>query len=163
MPHQDAFAESMRFEIVSLSWPEISHVWTSKLWAGRASTIEPISSMKYLGGYDRNIRSSTPMFFGAKQGSRIVGVNSVFMTSPAQARSRGIWVDDEHRCHGVGQAIMDACISFVRGQHGALSIWSAPRRSSLPFYLSCGFMQTSDFTDECFEFGPNCYVFKVIA
>ena len=153
---------AMNIEIIPLSWPEIWQVWTSKLWAGRSSQIEPTSSMRYLGGYDRSIRASTPMFFGARHGQNIIGVNSVFMTGPTQARSRGIWVDREYRCRGVGQRIMDACIVAARNTHGARSIWSAPRQSSLPFYLSCGFIQTSDFTDDSFEFGPNCYVLKAI-
>lgn len=147
-------------DIVQISWEEIYPIWSEKLWPNRQSLIEPISSMKYLGGYDKKIKDNTPYFIGAKIDKQIVGVNSIFKTENLQARSRGIWVDPKHRMSSVGYMIMTACIDIIKTKENIKEVWSAPRKSALSFYQKCGFVQTSDFTDDGFEFGPNCFVLK---
>lgn len=150
------------YSVGQITWEEIYSVWYNKLWTNRQSLIEPISSMKYLGGYDKNIKNNTPYFVGARFNGKLVGVNSVFKTADLEVRSRGIWVDPEHRMSGIGFAVMDACIELIKNKENAKSIWSAPRESALAFYQKCGYTKTSEFTHDGFEFGPNCYVLKKI-
>lgn len=148
------------YAIEQISWEEILDIWKNHLWPNRTTPIEPTSSMKYLGGYDRKIKENPPCFIGARQGGRIIGVNSIFRTGKTEARSRGIWVNPNHRKSGVGLKIMAMCIRTIIEKEGEdiETVWSAPRKTALDFYLRCGFVQTSDFTDDGFEFGPNCYV-----
>ena len=136
-------------------------IWKEKLWPNRTSPIKPMSSMKYLGGYDMSIYEKyQPTFFVVYNVvGEIVGVNSGHRTSDKLYRSRGIWVDPRYRKKGIsgvlfcelyGQAMKENCTA----------LWSIPRQSALPAYEKYGFEKTSEFFDEGMEFGPNCYVYK---
>jgi len=142
------------FETILLFWKE-------KIWPDRESTIKPMSSMMYQGGYDMSIYEKyTPTFFAVYNVvGEIVGVNSGHRTSDELYRSRGIWVDPRYRKLGVSGVLF----CELHGQamkEGCKALWSVPRKEALPAYKSVGFIQTSEFFDEGMEFGPNCYVYK---
>ena len=147
--------------IERITWEEILGIWKEELWPDRVSSIEPVSAMKYLGGYDLDLQEQDPIFFGAIDKGVVCGVNSIVRTAPHQFRSRGLWVDPEKRRQGLGKDLLSWSISAARG-HDAYEMWSAPRRDALPVYESVGFVRTSDWFDEGMEFGPNCYVLVYI-
>lgn len=143
--------------IERIQWEEILPIWKEELWPDRVSPIEPVSAMKYLGGYNLEIQDEDPIFFGAHSKGVIYGVNSIVRTAPTQFRSRGLWVDPEKRGQGLGKDLLKWSMSAAK-HHGAREVWSAPRKSAWPTYESVGFIRTSDWFDEGMEFGPNCYV-----
>lgn len=103
----------------------------------------------------------TPSFWGVYEDNKIVGVNSGFRTDVHDYRSRGIWVDPQYRGQGIASLLFDAL--FVQAfEEQCTMCWSIPRQSALRAYTSVGFVQTSDFFDEGMEFGPNCYVCKML-
>lgn len=146
-------------DIREIDWNTIYPVWVDQLWPGRLSPIKPVSSMRYLGGYDMDIYKFEPTFWGAYMGHRLVGVNSGFETGQGWYRSRGIWVDPEASGQGIGRALLDALEAKARAL-GCHTLWTIPRQSAMPFYARCGFEQTTGFFDEGVEFGPNCYAKK---
>ncbi len=147
--------------IKEITFEEILPIWRDKLWIHRDSPIEPASSMLYLGGYDIEIKTRYAPKFFAVIDKEIIGVNSGHQTNSSFYRSRGIYVDPGYNSLGIGRMLMDAVEKSAR-QANCNHLWSIPRKSALPFYLKCGFVQTSDFFDEGMEFGPNCYSVKYL-
>lgn len=146
-------------KIKNLSWDEIYPVWRDHLWPGRVSSIEPTSAIKYLGGYDMDNMIHRPVFYGIEEDEKLVGVNSVTECSDGSYRSRGLWVDPNYRNKGYAKLLLEYGIS-IAGHNHVSYIWSMPRHSALPAYLSAGFQQTSEWFDKDVEFGPNCFVRK---
>ncbi len=145
--------------IKEISFDEIKKFWELHLWGNRRSTIEPVSAMAYLGGFDNDIFKYTPTFFGYFINDQLVGVNSGFLTSPKTYRSRGIFVLDQYRGHNIAQQLLQ--VTERQGKkEGATKIWSMPRRHAMRTYEKFGFEQRSPYFDEGVEFGPNCYVVK---
>jgi GNAT superfamily N-acetyltransferase len=141
--------------VEEITWEEILPVWKDKLWPGRISKIDPASAITYPGGKDRRNTVFTPTYFAIKT-DKIIAVNSVIMCYDGGARSRGLWVDPVCRGQGLAKAILSKTIEKAT-QDGATYLWTMPRQSALPAYVSVGFEQTTDWFDEGVEFGPNCY------
>jgi GNAT superfamily N-acetyltransferase len=145
-----------------VEWETIRQIWTDHLWPDRKSPIEPVSSIKFMGGYDLSIKSNAPTFLGAFTGKgECIGVNSGFATSQTHYRSRGLYVFPEWRGKGVGQSLLIRTIMKASDENKNI-IWSMPRKESLGVYESVGYLAVSDFFDKDVEFGPNCYVIKYI-
>lgn len=142
------------------TWEETFRVWQDKLWPGRKSKIEPTSAMRYLGGYDMQNQQFVPAFFSIRT-DKIIAVNSVAMCADGSARSRGLWVDPEFRGKGYARIVLENSIIQAK-DWGASHLWTVPRQSALPAYLSVGFIQTSEWFDQGVEFGPNCYASKML-
>lgn len=116
--------------------------------------------MLYLGGYDITVKQRyQPQFFAVTADDAIIGVNSGHQTAEDQYRSRGIWVDPQHRGDGIGRMLIDAVTEFGC-QQGCAILWSIPRHAAMAFYERCGFRRTSAFFDHGMEFGPNAYAMK---
>lgn len=135
--------------------------WRDRLWPGRETPINSMSSMAYLGGYDMDIYKYKPVFFEVRRGNGIVGVISGFETAPGWFRSRGVWVDPLVTGQGCGRALMEAVEGAALDRQCA-NLWTIPRRSAMPYYESMGFKRTSDWFDEGVEFGPNAYALKTL-
>jgi GNAT superfamily N-acetyltransferase len=151
-----------KYSLIQITFEEILPYWRDRLWPNRVSPIEPASSMLYLGGYDITIKYFyDPIFFAVKDNNQIVGVNSGHQTGDYHYRSRGIWTTPEAQKNGVGRMLIDA-VEIEAKLAKCNKLWSIPRQSAMPFYLKCGFTQTSDFFDEIYEFGPNAYACKEI-
>jgi len=142
--------------IKKITFEEVLPFWKDFLWPNRVSSIDPISYMKYLDGYNADIKNYKPTFFAKTYKGKIVGVNSGHRTSDADYRSRGLWVDPNHRKKGYGIKLLQATLDQAK-KEGCDLCWSFPRQSSLDTYTEAGFIQTSDWTMDG-EFGPNCYV-----
>ena len=94
--------------IKKVNFEVILPTWKKKLWVGRESKIQSMSSIQFLGGYDMTIYEKyTPTFWAVFDDKNIVAVNSGFSTSSIAYRSRGIWVDKTHRKLGVAQLLFD--------------------------------------------------------
>ncbi len=127
-----------------IQFSEILPVWKNNLWPQRESLIETHSAMTwpFQGDpepIDMKIFEFNPVFWGAYLDNKLVGVNSGHKTSHTQYRSRGIWVDINHRRQGIAQTL------FTLTQHQAQiekcdMMWSMPRISALGVYLTHGFI-----------------------
>ncbi len=75
-------------------------------------------------------------------------------------RTRGLWVSETMRRHGVARALIDAAVDQAKVE-GCAQLWTFPRKSSIAFYDSVGFKRMSEWTGGG-EFGPNLYALKTI-
>lgn len=148
-------------ELCEVTFEDVLPIWRDKLWPDRTSPIEPASSMLYLGGYNIDIKKNPVRFFAVRDGTETVGVISGHQTDGMFYRIRGTYVEPDAKLRGVGRMLV-AAVDMAGQDAGCGLVWGAPRQVSLPFYLKCGFIQTSDFFDEGMEFGPNCYMLKGI-
>lgn len=121
-----------------------------------------MSSMTYDRGHDKLIfEKYSPSFFAVYHDDAIVGVNSCHRTQSGQARSRGIWVNPEYRNQGIA-GLLFGVVDEQAKKENCTEIWSLPRKSALSVYERYGYIKTSDFISEGLEFGPNCYVRKLL-
>lgn len=139
-----------------IGWLDIFPIWKEKLWPNRTSVIEPTTSMKYLGGYDMENKIFSPLLLGIYDEYNIVAVNSLVLCNDGSARSRGLWVDNSYRGLGLAKTILTKTITLAKLKN-ATFLWTIPRKSALPAYVSSGFIQTSNWFNEGMEYGPNCY------
>ena len=148
-------------EVLESDFNTIKPVWAHHLWDSRYK-FESASEMLYLGGYDSDIsKKFKPTFLKAVCNEQFAGVISGHKSSADHYRMRGLFVFSEFRGLGISQMLINRIIDQARLENCKM-IWAAPRASSLPHLLKAGFVQTSDFTDKGFLYGPNCYVAKLI-
>ena len=148
--------------IREITFEEIYPVWNEYLWPNRATPIEPINGMMFMGGYDATVLEKyQPTFFGYYIENQLVGVNSGFRTSEYSYRSRGIYVRPKYRRLGIAQDLLDITIQTALKENCSL-LWTIPRKEALPTYESVGFKQIGPWFDKEMEFGPNCYAYKVL-
>ena len=149
--------------IRQIDFDTILPMWRDQLWAGRASPILPVSTMKYLGGYDTKIRAKytdLAVFLGMfdEETNTLIGVFSGHPTSPDRFRARGLFVMPLYRGIGLGRQLVQAVIKEAHS-YGADFIWCIPRVNNVQFFEQCGFVPvSSSFNDERVEFGPNLYM-----
>ena len=152
---------------------EIYPLWNTRLWPGRRSIIEPMSSLvwdsKLFLTYgnskinkDRSIFDKyEPKFFAIFLEELIVGINSGFRTEDDVYRSRGLWVHPKHRGYGLGQELLrNACT--IAKEENCKVIWSMPRKTAIKTYELSGFNKIGDWLDETVEFGPNAVAYKYL-
>jgi len=92
--------------INKITFDDILPIWKDKLWPGRESEIKPTNGIKFMGGFDKEIENNTPTFFGAFINDELVGVNSGFGTGIYSYRSRGLYVEPEHRKQKIAQSLL---------------------------------------------------------
>ncbi len=142
-------------ELRRLDWDQVKPIWDTKLWPGRDS--EPVTSMKYLGGYEMPYKDQTPTFMGIVTGDHIVAVNSYVRTHDDEYRSRGLWVDPNFRGQGHAKSILEYMADWIQ-QEGGTTVWTMPREEALPAYQAAGFIRTSGWFNA--DWGRNCYALK---
>lgn len=138
----------MYMKLERISFEQIESIWTTCLWPDRESAIETHSAMTWPfnngidwcnpNPIDMNVFNYTATFWGLYSDNKLVGVNSGHRTSDVQYRSRGIWVEPEHRGKGYADKL------FAMTQHQAIlegcnMIWSIPRKTALNSYTKFGF------------------------
>jgi len=136
-------------KIIRLSFEQISDIWKEHLWPNRVSPIETHSAMTWPyqsnpEEYDMNIFNYPALFFGVISDYKIIGVNSGHRTTDQQYRSRGIWVNPDHRRKGVSQMLFEATKDQAISE-GCRMIWSIPRKTALPAYTKFGFETVGDY------------------
>lgn len=138
-------------------------LWEAKLWPNRKSKIETHSTMIYFVKgdleVDMGVFNLPSWYYGAYVGRTLVGVNSGHLCSDGTARSRGLWVDPEHRRKGIGSSLLLHTANLAHRQHKATGIWSYPRQTSFPSYSKVGFLLTSEWTlSETSEANAYCWL-----
>lgn len=141
-----------------ISFDEILPIWKYYLWPERTTTIQPMSSMLFLGETDIKIYDKyKARFCAVEHQGQIIGVNSCHQSGPDHMRSRGIYVDPKFRRHGVSKLLFDFVKKYAAESECEL-IWSLPRLSALPAYLGNGFEICGEVINYGVEYGPNVYV-----
>ena len=161
------------YVIKKISFDEIFPIWNKKLWPGRKSKIEPMSSLVwqsqlFLTWGNSEIKKDSsifdkykPTFIGLTLDGKLVGVNSGFRTEDTVYRSRGLWVDKKHRGKSLGRVLLNQAI-YLAKEEKCKVIWSMPRKSALPTYEGVGFNKIGPWLDETVEFGPNAISYKYL-
>lgn len=126
-----------------ITWSQIRKIWHTRLWPDRTNAIEPTSAMVYIEGHNIHNMNFSPSFFGYFVDNDLIGVNSGHLCDDNSFRSRGLWVDENHRGYGYGKELLKAVINQAKLE-SADFIWSFPRKTSWPTYKSVGFKKTSD-------------------
>lgn len=169
-----------------ITFNEIYPIWSEKVWPGRQSRIEKMSTLRFLGGHDMEIlRIYQPTFIGFKGGvvqdrsttshsareiisttpggpaqHEIHGVTSGHRTASGLYRARTLYVSPEQRRKGVGTTLLRTAEN-VAALEGCTGIWAIPRLNMVSFYEKHGYVSVGQpFNTE--EFGPNVYMVKKI-
>ncbi|KPL06626.1 hypothetical protein AMJ86_07825 [bacterium SM23_57] len=136
----------------TLRWIDVKPIWDSHLWPGRDS--EPVTSMKYLGGYDMEYKNQKPKFIGFTLGGQIVATNSYVRTTGTEWRSRGLWVHEDFRGQGNGELLLECMLKDIREEGGNM-VWTLPRKEALGVYEKVGFIRSTGWKEH--DWGTNCY------
>jgi GNAT superfamily N-acetyltransferase len=144
-----------------ITFEDVLPIWRDYLWPGRKSEIKPTNGIMFMGGYSKDIESNTPTFFGIYKDNMLVGVNSGHITGLKEYRSRGIYVHPYYRKWGLAQKLFKAVEDQAKYE-GCDILWSMPRSSALQSYQKFGFGIVSKLFDKNVEFGPNCFVMKIL-
>lgn len=151
--------------IEHIHWNQIQPVWRYKLWPDRQSPIESHSAMTWpfdnnQPTHDMRVFDYKPFFIGAFWQGQLIGVNSGHRSGNEHFRSRGLWVDPDHRKHGLAQMLF-AETERAAIAEGCTMTWSMPRKTALGAYQRFGFETVGDFFGtETAE--ANIYVIKQI-
>lgn len=128
--------------ISEISFEEITPFWLNLWWWHTPETLERFSYMRFGGGHFNEVKDPEIAYFGIQSRGEVVGVNSIHTLPDGTCRSRGLWVDPNHRGKGLGFALLHHSIGWAENR-GFWS-WSYPRESSLDTYLSAGYESSSD-------------------
>lgn len=136
-------------KIQKITFDEILVPWSTHLWPDRHSAIETHSAMTWpFEGdpepIDMSIFDYEPTFWGVFINNDLVGVNSGHRTCDMHYRSRGLWVDPEHRSKGLAQLLFTVTHWQAR-QEKCEMVWSMPRQSALKSYIGFGFETVAGF------------------
>lgn len=148
------------FQTIEIDFETIYPIWDKELWPNRNSKIEPVSSMKWLGGYDLEIKKNKPTFWAIYDNNNIIAVNSGYATSETQYRSRGLWVSTKYRGLGLTK-ILFSNLELKAKELNKSFLWSVPRKEAINAYISYGFVTIGEYFNTL-EYGPNIYVCKNI-
>lgn len=150
-------------QVIAITFQDILPIWRDHLWPGRVSTLLPANNIVYLGGYDQSLLKNPVIFLAIPSEkysqNRYKGVVSGFKTTEHLFRLRGLFVFEQHRGERIAQLLVNALVNEVVKQ-GGNKLWTLPRKSNFLFYEKVGFKKTSDWIDNEFEFGPNCFALK---
>jgi len=139
-----------------ITFDDIRPFW-DKLWAGK--TYEQHSAMSYLGGY-LAWPPETVCYYGVfDKNNNIVGVNSCHDTGAYTVRSRGLWVDEQHRNNGLGRMLLNYAVAWTESQ-GRIALWSYPKSTAWTTYNSAGFEQQGPWITE--NGSTNAYAIKFL-
>ena len=117
-------------QIITASFSEILQFWENLPNLSK----EPVSFMKFLGGYHLADEIGSPTYYLAVyRNLAVVGCNSVHATGD-MFRSRGLWVHPHFRKMGFGTRLLEHGISLSGGK-----IWSYPNKQAISTYLAAGF------------------------
>jgi GNAT superfamily N-acetyltransferase len=131
--------------VEEITFDQIFPLW-KQLWPQRQTPIEPVSWMKYKGGY-YEIKPIDPKFYGLISGNKLVGCNSLHILPDGAVRSRGLYVLPEYRKHRFGTQLLGT--SMIRYlSHCPPSdktfVWTFARDTSISVYKRCNFAIDGD-------------------
>lgn len=144
-------------EFKEVRYEDILPVWENQLWPGRTD-IKPMSSMKFLKGYNISIYNKyKPYYIAAYRDNEIVGVNSGHPVTENMYRSRGLWVDPSMRGQGIAKTLLvhtDEQAAKAKCEY----IFTVPRKDSQYPYLSVGYNLVGDWHQT--DTGINIWAIK---
>jgi GNAT superfamily N-acetyltransferase len=143
--------------IKKITWEQTRDMWEKHL---PNMTLEPTSAMtcpksleyksvgdekhlEQIDTYDLQNQKFNPAFWGAFDNERLIGTNSGHMTLYNLYRSRGLYVEEEYRGHGIGQKLLLKTISQGYFEK-AIGVWSYPNRNAWMSYHNAGFQLTGE-------------------
>lgn len=144
----------MATNVKSVTFDDVKPLW-EKLWPGRGSEIRNMSSMTSDSSWDMAVYDNhTPHFFAIldSDNGTIIGVNSGHGTSDTHFRSRGLYVEPDHRGNGYGRQLV-AATADKAAELGFDVCWTIPRENAFHSYDSAGFTLIRGFNDQ-----PNAYI-----
>lgn len=142
-----------QFQVSTDSFQTICDVWKSHLWPDRKSDIEPISWIDHNGEINMTMKIGAPTFWTmTDEKNKVIGVISGFRTSDIYYRSRGLWVDEQFRGHGLARILIQKVYEQALIED-CQSVWTMARHTAVNFYDKVGF-KTYKSTD-AYEFGPH--------
>ena len=136
--------------IKKITWEQTRDMWEMHM---PNMSIEPTSAMtcpvsivlddnyehQIIDTYDLQNQNFTPTFWGAFDNELLIGVNSGHMTLYNLYRSRGLYVEEKYRGHGIGQKLLLKTISQGYFEK-AIGVWSYPNRNAWMSYHNTGFI-----------------------
>ena len=144
------------FTVKETDFETILPLW-KLLWPDTAD-IQPMSSIKYFGGYDINIYTKFhPTFLGLYDNEKLIGCISGHKSSHEDYRIRGIYIIANYRSKGLSKLLFNRILLHAKKENASL-IWSLPKKESIKSYISFGFRQTTKFINT--KYGQNCFVVK---
>ena len=165
--------KKVEYDYFETTFEDIYDLWSEGLWPGRVSKIEDRSALSFNYRMWKNYKNvsitkqrkliweNKPTFWVAKEGDKLIGVNSGFKTSNDLYRSRGLYVIPEKRSQGISRMLLKLTIETAKKENCGV-IWTMPRQSAIIAYESVGFQKIGGWIDEGVEFGPNCIAIKQI-
>jgi N-acetylglutamate synthase-like GNAT family acetyltransferase len=130
------------------TFEHILPVWENNLWPGRKSAIETHSVMTWPWSeqprYDMSIFEYPATFWCATNQDKVIAVISGHKTSQKHYRTRGIWVDSDHRLRGISQMLFLLVGAQAKLEH-CNKLWSLPKQSAIRAYTKAGFITEGDY------------------
>ena len=140
--------------IKKITWEQTRDMWEMHM---PNMSIEPTSAMtcpvsivlddnyeqQVIDTYDLQNQKFNPAFWGAFDNERLIGTNSGHMTLYNLYRSRGLYVEEEYRGHGIGQKLLLKTISQGYFEK-AIGVWSYPNRNAWMSYRNTGFILSGE-------------------
>jgi GNAT superfamily N-acetyltransferase len=143
--------------IKKITWEQTRDMWgihmpnmsiepTSAMTCPKSLEYKSVGDEKHLeqiDTYDLQNQNFTPTFWGAFDNELLIGVNSGHMTLYNLYRSRGLYVEEEYRGHGIGQKLLLKTISQGYFEK-AIGVWSYPNRNAWMSYHNTGFILSGE-------------------
>lgn len=139
-------------QIKEIDFETVLPIWKERLWPDRKFKIEKTSAIAQDGTIDIQVQNYSVYFFSAVLNDQIVGVISVQQTGQAEYRSRGLWVDENHRSKKIGRALMYFALHFCK-EKKALCLWTLARHTAVSFYEKNQFLKLRKIEE--YEYGPH--------
>lgn len=144
------------YQIKEIDFETILPLW-QLLWPD-TDDIRPMSSIKYLGGYDTDIYTKFhPTFLGLYDNKNPIGCISGHKSSHEDYRIRGIYIINSYRNKGLSKLLFNRIILQAKKEN-ATQIWSFPKKESFFSYKKVNFIQTTDWLKT--SYGLNCFAVK---
>jgi len=147
---------------LSVVTKKIDYETICKLWKNLWPDRDPpeTSAMMFPEGYSQKAKQNPPTHWGLFVDDELVGVNSGHKTSDTHYRSRGIWVEPDHRNKGYSSLLFE-CVFDQAFEEGCEYVWSCPKKEAAVIYTNNGFEIVSDWIE--LDYGSNAYaIIKIV-
>lgn len=110
------------------------------MWNG--ANLGAVNPFTYDGNFDERINKVEVNFYAVEKNGILVGCNSFYPCLDGSVRSRGLYVLEEYREHGIAtKLLIHGLKTYVNND--TEYVWSKPRTSAVRAYEAAGFNITS--------------------
>jgi GNAT superfamily N-acetyltransferase len=147
--------------IKSITFEDILLIWSTDLWPGRVSIIEPLSAIDIDSNIDIRVFKfkSSAHYFGAFENDQITGVISGHLTNENECRLRGLFVSEKYRGKGISKLLIQAQIDQSKSLN-CRKVWALIRTKNIGLFKKFGFEKRLE--TEKYEFGPHYIIEKLL-